>query len=162
MNTVSSNQLAPRFVPLMEHPQLTQPIGDLVHAEWGDARGRTVAQTRARFLGEVAGKLPYTIVALVDDRLAGGATLRVVDSVDYLPGATPWICNVIVTPDARGRGIATELCTRLIEAARAHGYDETFLATTLAENSLYHRMGFTEVATSHHDGGSYVLRKAWA
>lgn len=148
------------LVPLWGRPDLVPAVAAAMHAQWGEARGRSPAETLARFRGEGPEGLPFTLLALQGETLAGAASLRVQDSVDYLPGATPWICNVWVAPQARRQGLAGRLCAALMAEARRLGYRELFLATTRASGTPYHRLGFVEVARSPIDGGSFVLRRS--
>ena len=154
----------PVVADLLDHPEAIDIVARWINTQWSSISGRTLAQTRERFSeGIERNRLPVTHVAFTDDRLVGVASLRVRDSFDFLPGATPWICNVFVDERARGRRVAGMLCASLEEQARALGYDEVFLATAKLEDSLYHRLGFEDVArVEAHGEMAAVLRKALA
>ncbi len=144
---------------LVDRPDAVEEIARWLHDEWSSFSGRTYAQTHARFKeGVVKGRLPISLVAsLADDpRPAGIASLRATDSVDWLPGRTPWICNVFVPERARGRGIATSLCIHLHVRALELGYDRIYLATS-AVDSLYHRLGYQQIANETHGGMPYFI-----
>lgn len=149
---------------LLDYPAALDTVVEWIDAQWSAFSGRTPLQTRERYSqGILPGRLPITQVALVDGTLAGVASLRARDSYDFLPGATPWICNVYVGTEHRGRGVAGALCGALELTARTMGYAELFLATHLSENSLYHRIGFGQVReVPVHGELMYVLRKVLA
>jgi GNAT superfamily N-acetyltransferase len=149
-------------IDLADRADLVDVVARWVHEEWGALRGRSYEGTRLRFAGRAArGALPLSKVALLDGAPAGVASLRASDTLDYLPGATPWLCNVFVAPAYRGSGAASSLCRSLEAAASSIGFDRIFLATTVREGSLYHRLGYREVST-FRDGDEevYILRKA--
>lgn len=62
---------------------------------------------------------------------------------DYATHA--WLCDVFVSPDARGRGIGKALVQRCAEQADAWGLRRTMLATRDA-HALYRSFGFVDVA----------------
>ncbi len=57
------------------------------------------------------------------------------------------IKRVFVTPSARGKGVARQLCTAVMAQARSDGFTRVLLDTSArltAARALYARMGFTE------------------
>ncbi|MEX0735179.1 MAG: GNAT family N-acetyltransferase [Steroidobacteraceae bacterium] len=144
---------------MLDRPDAVDQIAKWLHDEWSVFSGRTYLETHARFNeGIVKGQLPISLVAsLADDRkVAGVASLRATDSVDWLPGATPWICNVYVPERARGLGIATSLCIDLHARALELGHGTVHLATS-AVDSLYHRLGYRQIARQTHGGTPYFI-----
>ena len=137
-------------------------VVEWVHREWALLTKRTLEQTRDRFTVEIArDELPITLVAVGNEIVfAGVASLRERDSNDWLPGASPWICNVYVCAKARGLGIAGQLCRTLEQRALRLGYESVYLTTTRAD-SLYHKLGYQEVRRSDHGGQAhYVLARS--
>ena len=69
------------------------------------------------------------------------------------PGGGAHICNCgyIVSPTARGQGLAARLCTHSQDQARALGYTAMQFNFVLASNTgalrLWHRLGFDTVGT---------------
>ena len=146
--------------PLGWHPEALEPVASWIDSEWGAFSGRTLLQTRERFAGEVAGQLPITLVALVDGLPHGVASLRERDSRDWDPASKPWICNVYVDPEARGRGIAARLCIALEEEARRLGFTRAFLASLRPEGSLYEQIGYRTYGWADMaDGRMFVMEK---
>ncbi|MGE0237268.1 MAG: GNAT family N-acetyltransferase [Parvibaculaceae bacterium] len=145
---------------LKSRPELAPVFASWVYFEWSLPMRRNWADTCARYdPADDPDKLPATFFAAIQGAPAGLASLRVSDSYDFLPGATPWICNVYVHEKARGLGLAGSLCRHLCGHARRLGFDEVFLATAVGENSLYHRLGFTEVSRVDYFGPKHVLRR---
>lgn len=148
-------------VPLQSCPQFAPVVASWVYFEWSLAMGRSWDDTLVRYdPAAPVSELPATFVAVVDEAPAAMASLRTTDSYDFLPGATPWICNVFVYEAARGLGLARRLCQHIIGHARARSFTELFLATSLENNSLYHGLGFEEVRRLDYFGPKFVLRLA--
>lgn len=149
------------IVPLQSCPPLAPVVASWVYYEWSMPIHRNWQDTLARYDPDSSDDLPVTFIATLDGAPAAMASLRRKDSYDFLPGATPWICNVYVHEGARGRGLATRLCQHIIGyAARDLGFGELFLATSLETDSLYHRLGFTEVHRLDYFGPKFVLRRS--
>src|SRR5687767_13735141 len=138
---------------LLDAPQCIEHVVGWIDAQWSALSGRTPEQTAERFTAGIAyGQLPVTFVAqAADGSCVGVASLRERDSVDWLPGATPWICNVYVPTQARGLRVASQLCLALEAPARCLGYDAIHLATN-RNDSLYHRIGYRELREIEYHG----------
>uniref|UniRef100_A0A831U1U7 GNAT family N-acetyltransferase n=1 Tax=Geobacter metallireducens TaxID=28232 RepID=A0A831U1U7_GEOME len=66
--------------------------------------------------------------------------------VTALPhGTSGWIGNLIVAPDARGRGYGTLLMERAMDELLAAGVTTVWLTASLAGRPIYERMGFREI-----------------
>lgn len=147
--------------PLGWHPEALDSVAGWIDSEWAAFSGRSLQQTRERFADEVAGQLPITLVALLGGRPQGVASLRERDSRDWDPPSMPWICNVYVEPEARGRGIAAQLCLGLEEEARRLGFARAFLASIRPEGSLYEQLGYRTYGwVDMIDGRMFVMEKA--
>jgi L-amino acid N-acyltransferase YncA len=129
-----------------------------IDSEWASLSGRSRKETHDRFAVNIErARLPITLVAVAKDTgCVGVASLRERDSIDWLPGASPWICNVYVSKNARGFGIAGQLCRALEREARRLGFKSVFLATSISD-SLYHRLGYEEVGRVEHGGHDQLL-----
>ncbi|MGD9599274.1 MAG: GNAT family N-acetyltransferase [Steroidobacteraceae bacterium] len=130
---------------LVDHPGVLDTVAGWIDTEWGQFSGRTLLETRERFAQEqTGGALPTSRIALEGARPIGVATLRERDSVDWDAGATPWICNVFVGDEGRGKGVAGTLCRALEAIALELGYPHVYLATVMSAGSLYHRLGYEQ------------------
>ncbi|MBR2658086.1 MAG: GNAT family N-acetyltransferase [Loktanella sp.] len=110
-----------------------------------------------------------TYVALLDDVIVGTYYIRT-----NQPGGGAHICNCgyIVSPAARGQGLAAQMCLHSQDVARAMGYLAMQFNFVLASNAgavrLWQRLGFATVGTipnafRHPDQGfvaAYVMYKA--
>jgi amino-acid N-acetyltransferase len=76
------------------------------------------------------------IVAVEEDRLLGCIGLELVG---------PLLRSLAVDPAMRGKGIANELCSRLLQHAQRQGIQEIYLLTDSAER-FFERIGFQKVA----------------
>jgi ribosomal protein S18 acetylase RimI-like enzyme len=85
------------------------------------------------------------VSASLDGRLVGGGTVVLVDGI-------AGISNVSTLPEARGRGIATEVTLLLLRHAREQGAKTAVLHASKAGFRVYQRMGFG------HDGDVEVRR----
>jgi ribosomal protein S18 acetylase RimI-like enzyme len=67
-------------------------------------------------------------------------------SYGFLDPGTPEL-SIGVSPQARGRGLGTQLCRHLFDAAEAHGIRRMSLSVEKANPALglYRRLGFEEV-----------------
>ena len=147
------------IIPLSQRPDMVEAVAQWIHDEWAWFSGRSRAETVERFTGETADQeLPHTVIAIDADIPLGAATLRERDSYDWLPNRGPWICNVYVTAEARGRSVALKLCSALINYAKKIDAKEVYLSTEMGKDSLYHRLGFQEITrTILDDKTHYIL-----
>jgi GNAT superfamily N-acetyltransferase len=146
-----------RVLPLRARPELAAVLASWAYFEWSIAMRRSWSATLERYDPASTDALPRTYVATVDDVPVGMASLRDRDSYDFLPGTTPWLCNVYVHPAMRRAGVAEALCQKLIGVAAEMGFPQVFLASSLKVGSLYHRIGFREVAVVEYFGPKYIL-----
>lgn len=136
------------IVKLRDHRDALEPVARWIDQEWGKFSGRSLRDTRARFSQEFTCEgLPTSCVALDGGVAVGVATLRESDSVNWDAQATPWICNVYVCDEARGKAVGRKLCLALESVAKQLGYSEVYLATVMAADSLYHRLGYVRYRT---------------
>ncbi|MBQ2259878.1 MAG: GNAT family N-acetyltransferase [Loktanella sp.] len=109
-----------------------------------------------------------TYVAVSDDGVLGTYYIRT-----NQPGGGAHICNCgyVVAPQARGQGLAAQMCLHSQDQASAMGYLAMQFNFVLASNAgavrLWHRLGFATVGTipdafRHPDQGfvaAYVMYK---
>lgn len=114
--------------------QLDEIDLDVVHrwlseeAYWALGRSREVVERAARASVNVA--------ALdAEGRLVGYARV-VTDRATFA-----WVCDVFVTPSARGAGVGTLLAETIVDTVRAWGLKRTMLATADA-HGVYEKVGF--------------------
>ena len=138
---------------LCDHPALIPELAELNFNEWGQYRPGDTLQARTARMRAACGKgaVPSVVVAIEDAQLLGGALL--VDSdLASRPELTPWLAGVYVKVEHRGRGIASQLVTRIVDEAAALGIAELFLYTDKAQ-SLYASLGWQVVEDMVDDRG---------
>lgn len=144
---------------LSDCPAALDPVVRWIDEEWGAFSGRSREQSRARLAEERPDRLPRSFVAIEGGRPVGVASLRTRDSTDWDAAAGPWLCNVYVLRQARGRGIAGALCRHVESHAAALGFAALFLASIEGENSLYYRLGYRTYRTVRHDDEIFHLMR---
>lgn len=123
-----------------------------IWTEWarhepGVSRAASDASVHAALHGA---PLPYFVVARAAGEPVGCASIVAAD-LPTRPDLGPWLANVYVRPDWRGRGLGTAL----VEHAMAYGAaiaDTLYLYTT-GRTALYARLGWRS-----HDTGEYAGR----
>ena len=105
------------------------------------------AQMSAYFAEEMAGDSFVEILACDGDEIvATGAVIffRFPPSYGTPAGRRAYIANMYTADAYRGRGIATEILTRLHDLALSRGVDKFFLIASTLGKSVYERFGFRE------------------
>jgi GNAT superfamily N-acetyltransferase len=127
---VASLARFPRFIP---------PLADAFAREW-PAWSRTVsrAELEAIFAAGSDGALPVVLVALEDDRVVGTVALRQWFAEEPMR-ETPWVRQLYVFSERRGRGVDRALMAAIEERARRLGYRELHAATNRIEPLLLRR-----------------------
>lgn len=112
------------------------------HDTWGYMeQNQTRADWKASVREHCAGRqLPSVWLARCGSQPVGTASLVVQDS-DVRRDLSPWLASVFVTPEWRGRGIATRLAEQVAEAAKADGQAVLYLFTP-DQQALYRRLGW--------------------
>lgn len=125
-----------------------QPVGALDYAEIvGTLRGSPAAQRVAHAQRLLASPVPYQGFVVRDGGqvLGCGQFAREADLVG--------LYDVFVAPDARGRGLARQLCTWLLHRAMAQGARHAYLQVegdNHAARAVYHRLGFADAFAYHY------------
>jgi ribosomal protein S18 acetylase RimI-like enzyme len=81
----------------------------------------------------------------VDDRPIAGAMIE-------LGGGVGELCGVWTLPEHRGRGLASDLCSRLLLDFFVAGHDLAWLSAGDASWTIYRRLGFRPVGTQLNYG----------
>lgn len=126
---------------LADHEAFIDELATWYEAEWAPYYGNSgPGDARADLLARCnRDRLPIGLVAIEDDRILGTAAL----DRDVTSGLTPAVIGLLVTPDARGQGVAAALIETAERLARELGYDEIFISTS-ALHSLLRRQGWQE------------------
>jgi GNAT superfamily N-acetyltransferase len=125
-------------------------------AEWSMPEERTRKILSKRLGTDV----PFQTVCLLDGRPVGTAGLY--ESVGICRAEArfrvlrPWLALFYTQAEFRGRGIGAWMCTRMDAEALRLGLDRYYLYTLTAE-SLYRRLGWTEMERVHYRGKEAVV-----
>lgn len=122
-------------------------------AEWaGDFPGDTIDWYLDLYDASArADGLPVCLMAVIDGRPVGTASLI---EDDELPGATepgPWVAAVFVEPGSRRAGVGAALVAEAVRRGHAMGFDEIYLYTE-AGASWYEKSGWQAVRTAELAG----------
>ena len=102
-------------------------------------------------------------VVTIDGELCGGAGVMQLDNFD---GPVCELQKMYFLPQARGRGIGTEMMRLCIEKAREFGFEKCYLETMpymIAAQKLYERSGFDYIDgplgdTGHHACQTHMIK----
>ncbi len=145
---------------LADHPEFLYLIVQWVHDQWSKYSGRTYEETQAQFEHEGrSDELPVSLIAIEDECVIGLISLREKETIDHDPLVSPWLSNVYVTEDARGKNVASKLCKAMEGVAKEMGFYTIYLGCEIESDSLYHRLGYQEYNRTHHQNQTaYLLR----
>ena len=150
-------QVDVRIAYLAEHLDAIPTLAQWHHAEWSWVTpDLTVADRIAGFTARARrNSIPTAFVGLADDAVVGMACLVDCDIPSH-SHLTPWLATVLVSPDYRGRGIASALCIRATEEARRLGAANLYLFT-FDRQSLYDRLGWSPLEEAIYGGRSGTI-----
>lgn len=123
------------------------------HAEWGHLyNGWTEEMARAELEAHGGGEaLPTSLVLLDGDSLAGSVSLVLEDAPEFCEHGSPWLANLYVRPDARGKGWGASLARAAVQLAAERRIPELFLFTP-DHGSFYQRLGWRLLARTRLQG----------
>jgi len=113
------------------------------HAWWREA-GEPLATLLGHLRQFKTDAVPLGIVAHRGDEFVGSAIL--IDSdVEERPQYTPWLAALWVEPEERRQGMGETLSRRIVDEARALGFDRIYLCAVPEKSGYYAARGWTEV-----------------
>ncbi len=81
-----------------------------------------------------------------DGRIAGSGALWLQPQQPrpgrWMVDRLPYVLSMFTEPDARGRGVASQLVARMVDWATERGYPRIFLHASSMGRSVYERLGF--------------------
>ncbi len=108
---------------------------------WGMKAGKSEEEIRYLFEHSICcDRLPQTFVALIDGRAVGMYQLSMTDDLFGRPDIYPWLINVYVDEEFRGRQICRELMMTVPKNAKNAGIKELYLYTS--HIGLYEKFGW--------------------
>ena len=136
---------------LDRHPDFIPQLARAFAREWPDwARTISRADLEAIFRGGIGGALPIVLVAFDGADLLGTIALRPWFGEEPIE-ETPWVRQLLVLPQHRGRGIDRALGAAIEGSARSLGYPWLYAGTNRIE-ALLCRRGWEVYARAVHGG----------
>ena len=126
-------------------------LADAFEREWPEwTRGVSRAGLEAIFAGGAQGELPIVLAAIEDERVLGTIALRRWFGDDAMD-ESPWVRQLFVLPEYRGRGVDRLLGAAVVDQARMLGLPCLYAATNRIERLLARR-GWELYRHVEHDG----------
>jgi ribosomal protein S18 acetylase RimI-like enzyme len=141
-------QLGRLDVPPLPAGTTVHPVGLEAFAQRvGALRGSPIAQRQAHGQRLVNAPVPFSAFELKVDGevLACGQMAQ--------EGELVGLYDVFTAPEARGRGLARQLCAQLLQQARSHGARHAYLQVegdNHPARAAYHRLGFQDGYAYHY------------
>jgi len=146
-----------RIVYLADYPEFIPELARLHFAEWSYLNPGGTLEGKKDYLIRNCGRrgVPTFVIAVDGAMLAGSASL-IAQDMDNRPELTPWLADVFVKPEFRGKGVATSLIQRIENEARSAGISRLFLYTPDAAD-LYRRLGWEAMEECVYKGTGVVI-----
>lgn len=120
---------------------LFETLVDWNYRWWGIPRGETYEQVRYVMAHSVCrDRLPQTFAALDGETPVGMYQFSMTDDLYGRPDLYPWLINVYVPEEHRGKGVCRFMMERVAETAKAAGLSELYLYTHHV--GLYEKFGW--------------------
>lgn len=144
---------------LADVPSAVPTIARWWFDEWGNnAPGRTPETTEAEVRASMNRNLaPAGVVAVDGGHVMGVAVWKPQEMKELYPDRQHWLGGVYVASEARGRGVASGLCMKVIELARRGGAPHLHLQTVRPDGGLYARLGWEPIDRTHHHGHDVLV-----
>ncbi|RCW41717.1 GNAT family N-acetyltransferase [Halanaerobium sp. MA284_MarDTE_T2] len=127
-----------------------------LYEEWGGnyEYGREVWKKRVNNRLN-KGKIPVTFVALMESDVVGTASL-IKHDMDIKKNLTPWLADVYVPPNYRGKKIATKLVKRVLAEANQINISKVYLYTRQAAG-FYRKLNWETIGKCNYYGAEVTL-----
>lgn len=147
-----------RIENLEHHREHIATLAAWHHAQWGHLYdGWTLEMARAELEEHAHGHgLPTSLVLLEQGRLIGSVSLVLEDAPEFCDQGSPWLANLYVLPEARGRGLGAQLVNAAVQVAARQQIPELFLFTP-EHSGFYQRLGWHLIARTTLKGTSVDL-----
>lgn len=140
-----------KIIHLKEKPGCLADIAGWHYREWQalyphDTLASFTASLQETMADDI---LPSTWLLTEDGEVLGTASI-LQDDLDSHPHLSPWLANVFIRADQRGRGLGSRLLQGVLQQAQEQGLPHLYLFTE-DQMALYERLGFrqTEQAVCH-------------
>lgn len=129
---------------LAAHPEFIGTVADRMWFAWWREAGEPLATLLGHLRDFKTDAIPLGVVAHRGDDFVGSALL--IDSdVEERPQYSPWLAALWVEPEERGRGMGERLSLRIVDEARALGFQSLYLCAVPEKSAYYLTRGWEEV-----------------
>lgn len=128
---------------LADYPELIPTLASWFFNQWGhilpgDSVEAEAADLQTRLNYD---QVPLTLIAFYNDIVVGTATLRPHSLSRLRMDLSPWLADVYVPMEYRGKGIGNQLVSAAEEKAKQLGFDILYLYTT-DKREFYEHLGW--------------------
>ena len=142
------------FTLLATRPQEIPRVARWWCDEWGlPSRHSSFNEYVLELQALVAGVLPIHVLADQSGSVVGVATLKVKLDHQAIHGQSYWLSGVYVDLPWRSRGIASSLCSEILDTARSRGVEQVYLQTERLDGGLYAKLGWIPLGQHHDEDG---------
>ena len=135
---------------LADRPEFIPTLARWHYEEWANLRsGDSVEARILRLQGSCGrGRIPLTVIAILENELLGSASL-IEHDMDSRLDLTPWLAGVFVAPQHRRRGIGAALVRRIMEEATPLPLSKLYLYT-VDSTVFYAHLGWSLVEKARY------------
>jgi GNAT superfamily N-acetyltransferase len=147
------------FAFLADHAELVPTVAQWWFDAWPKAGARLddlVERVTANLHKDT---IPAHIIALAKGSVVGSAVLKQHELPDRYPELKNWLGSVFVCQAARGKGIGSALCARVIDLALEFGLPALHLQTRDTSGGLYARLGWRTLDRTSSEGREILIMK---
>lgn len=142
-----------QLISLRERPEAIPLIAQWHFHEW---HALFPGRTEADFAVELAlclgdAKVPQTWLMLDEAAEVAGTCSLLVHDMTILPQLMPWLANIYLRPDLRGKGLGQQLVRHVMAEAAKLGIATLYLFTE-DQQAFYQRLGWQLWAVQQYEG----------
>lgn len=147
------------FAFLTDRPEFVPTVAQWWMDEWPRA-GMGLDDVVERLAANLnRDRIPVQVIALDAGRAVGSAVLKQHEIREQYPQLANWLGSVFVVRDARGKGVASALCARVIDLALEFDLDVLHLQTQDTTGGLYARLGWQTIDRILSEGRDTLIMK---
>ena len=148
-----------RIINIQTQPRCIPEVAAWLYQQWGRLTpGSSLEKTIQKLTDRCQNNdLPVTFIAEEDKKVVGTASL-VPHDLKTRMDLSPWIASVFVKPEARGRGIGSQLVTFAEGEGQQRGYSTLYLITP-DKQRMYARLGWNTVEEVEYRGEHVTVMK---
>lgn len=149
------------FRLLADEPSAAGTVAQWYFDQWCKETGRATLEAVQQNVSAAINRdaAPVIVLAKDDGTLVAAAELKIRE-MNAFPDYEFWLGGVYVTPNCRGKGIASNLVSRVIDLARSFGIKQLHLQTEDLSGGLYRQFGFEHLHQVDSKGIQVTVMRA--